>query len=314
MTRDFVPKRLLISFSGGETSAYMTWWLLKNAAHLWDEIKIVFANTSQEHENTLIFVERCDRELFAPLGHRVVWIEAVQHHNERKSASARVVSFDTAARDGSVFEDMIRKYGIPNQKFKACTRALKLRPIEDCCETVFGWAKNSYQTAIGIRADEIDRVSEERHARQIIYPLIEMIKRTKPQINTWWSFQPFRLGLKGYQGNCAWCWKKSLRKHLTLIDTTPEIYDFPARMENQYGTTGPEFLKPGLPSDYRRVFFRGNLSVRDLFEQHASKKAAGNLVLADDDAAVYDYELDTGAACGEESCEVFSDETDEMDV
>jgi hypothetical protein len=311
------PRRLLISFSGGETSAFMTWWLLKHAADQWDEIAIVFANTSEENEETLAFTDRCDRELFAPLGHRVVYIEGVQQHGVRKAPIPRIVTFETAARDGSVFEDFIRKYGIPNQKFKSCTRSLKRKPIEQYAKLHLGWPLNSYDVAIGIRADEIDRMSEDRDNRRIIYPLIQMIKRTKPQINTWWEAQPFRLGLKGYQGNCKWCWKKSLRKHLTLIDEAPHIYDFPRRMEEEWGGFGPEFLKDPatrrdpLPPGYRRVFFRDNRSVEDLFEELERRKAAGTFVPAEDDAVVYDVELDAPGGCGDESCEVFTDASED---
>lgn len=308
------PKRLLISFSGGETSAYMTWWLLKHRAHEWDEIAIVFANTSEENEETLRFTDRCDRELFAPLGHRVVWIEGVQQHGQRKAPLPRIVTFETAARDGSVFEDFIA-----NQKFKSCTRSLKRKPIEQYAKLELGWPLNSYDVAIGIRADEMDRQSEDRDNRRIVYSLIRDNPMTKPQINAWWASQSFRLGLKGYEGNCKWCWKKSLRKHLTLISERPDIYDFPREMEAKWGGFGPEFLKDPatrrdpLPEGYRRVFFRDNRSVEDLFEEYRSRTAAGTFLPAEDDAVVYDVELDTPGGCGDESCEVFTEEDLDQD-
>lgn len=302
--------RLLISFSGGETSAYMTQWLLKSVRHLYDEIIIVFANTGQENEETLVFVDECDRLLFAPLGGRVVWIEAVQFHGERRSAGFRIVDFDTASRDGAPFEDAIKKYGIPNSKFKDCTRNLKLRPIENYAKSI-GWANGSYDLAIGIRSDEIDRMSSQARIRRIIYPLVQMIPTTKIGVNTFWRDQPFRLKLKGYQGNCKWCWKKTLRKHLTLIQENPSTYDFPRRMEREYGKVGPEFRhdpatrKSPLPADYRRTFFRGNTSVDDLFAEYERRR--DNFTPSEDDAVVYDDELDIGGGC-EESCEVFADE------
>jgi len=225
---------LLISFSGGETSAYMTHWLLNNQQAKYKNIVIVFANTGQENEATLKFVKNCD-EAF---GFNTIWIEAVQFQNERKGASFKIVNFETADRKGKPFEASIKKYGIPNQKNKECTRNLKRYPIEAYARSL-GWKKTDYDLAIGIRSDEIDRMTSDA-TRNIIYPLIKDHPMTKPQINSWWAKQPFRLDLKGYQGNCKWCWKKSIRKHLTIISENPKAYDFPRKMEKLYGTIGPE--------------------------------------------------------------------------
>lgn len=317
------PRRLFISFSGGETSAYMaTFLLVWNRFHLeafgaplWDEIVILFANTGQESDETLIFVHLCDLFLFAPLGHRVVWVEAVVHHGQRKSPTAKVVTFETASRDGAPFEAAISKYGIPNYKFKDCTRSLKLRPMEAYLKEL-GWGLGTYDTAIGIRADEMDRCSEKRLENRILYPLAIERPTTKPQVNTFWRAMPFRLGLKGYQGNCKWCWKKSFRKHYTILLETPEVYDFPERMEATYGLVGPEFLKDPatlddpLPPGYHRVFFRESKSVVDLRREAADLPPT--FVPAPDDADVYvefDEDLDVGGDCdGGESCEVHTDE------
>jgi len=302
-------RRLLISFSGGETSAYMTWWILTNWCDRYDEIVIVFANTGQENEETLEFVDQCDRLLFAPLGYRVTYIEAIQIHGQRKAATFRVVDFDSADRSGAVFEDMIIKYGIPNRRYPHCTRDLKLSPIQAFSASL-GWGKD-YDTAIGIRADEIDRMSSSRVKFRIIYPLIKQ-EITKPKVNTWFVTVPFRLRLKGYQSNCKWCWKKSLRKHLTLIGENPAQYDFPRQMEAKYGLHGSEFGKEQrevdyiLPDGYRRVFFREGRSTEDLFTLHS--QLDDTFVPAEDDSVIFEPSLDAGGGC-EETCEVFADET-----
>lgn len=295
--------RLFISFSGGETSAFMTYAILNGAyRRQYDEIAVVFANTGQERDETLDFVRECDLHF----GFNTVWVEAVVHEGHRRAPTSSVVNYETADREGRVFEDMIRKYGIPNSKFKSCTRDLKLRPMTHYLSSI-GWEPGSYDTAIGIRIDEIDRISAEKHARRLVYPLVEWIPTTKPEINHWWSRQPFRLRLKSYEGNCKWCWKKSFRKHYTLLSERPEIYDFPDRMEKQYGMVGPEFSKPGLRPDYRRTFFRTGKSVEDLkFDLACGVPFAP----AGDDAlsqVPFDPTLDVGAGC-EESCEVHADE------
>ena len=305
-------KRLVVSFSGGETSALMTHWILNGPMqNEYDDIKVIFANTGEEREETLEFVRDCD----VRFGFGTIWIEAVIHHNLRKGPTARVVNFNTATRKNAVngpFEQMIQKYGIPNSKFKHCTRTLKQVPIESYLKDI-GWKKD-YDLAIGIRSDEIDRVSERAKQRRIIYPLVSCIPTSKPQVNSWWEAQSFRLRLKGYEGNCAWCWKKSMRKLITLMRENPNHFDFPARMESAYSRVGPEFLKNDwersdpLPENYRRNFFRGNKSVADISDE--SRRRGSGFIPAVDDHVVYeqfDPELDVGGGC-EESCEVFSDE------
>jgi 3'-phosphoadenosine 5'-phosphosulfate sulfotransferase (PAPS reductase)/FAD synthetase len=184
--------RLLISFSGGESSAFMTWWALQNWRRRYAEIIVLFANTGEENEKTLNFVNACD----AHFGFETIWVEADIRHGTRRSVEAKIVTFESASRNGEPFEDMIIKYGIPNQSFKHRTRVLKLEPIHAYVKSI-GWGKGTYDTAIGIRVDEIDRIAYNADKNRIIYPLIQAVPVTKSQINSWWADQPFRLGLRG---------------------------------------------------------------------------------------------------------------------
>ena len=158
-------KNLVISFSGGETSALMTDLLLREARDEYGAICVVFANTGQERNETLDFVRDCDEHF----GFGTVWLEAVVHHNATRANTHRIVTYETAARLGGhgPFHDAIRKYGIPNQKFPGCTRDLKQNPIRSYIEGELGWA--DYDLAIGIRIDEIDRM---RNRSEVIYPLV----------------------------------------------------------------------------------------------------------------------------------------------
>lgn len=281
------PRRLFISFSGGATSAFMAWACLNldSIRSRYDEIRVVFANTGQEHSRTLDFVDECDRAF----GLGVVWVEAHVHPGERRAPTARVVTHATASRDGRPFEDVIAKYGIPNAAYPSCTRDLKLRPMTDWLRST-GWKVGTYDTAIGIRIDEIDRMASDADKRRIVYPLISWLPMTKAQIADWWTRQPFRLGLAEHDGNCRWCWKKSLKKHLRIIDESPEVFDFPRRMEATYGYVGPEFDGRELPAGYRRTFFRGNKSTEDLFAIKRESLSQMDLLAA--------------GSCNE-SCEVF---------
>jgi hypothetical protein len=290
-----VSNRLFISFSGGETSGFMAQWLLTNKAHEYDEVLCLFANTGQENEETLRFVQRCD-EAF---GLNVVWIEADIDLDDRANSSFRVVDYWSASRKGEPFEKVIQAYGIPNPDWLHCTRELKTRPMKKYLRSI-GWKSGTYDTAIGIRADEIDRMDPKAKDFRLWYPLIEAVEMTKPRINWFWKDQPFRLRLKGYEGNCATCWKKSTRKLLTIMQEHPEEFDFNERMERLYGHVHPEGHED-------RVFFRQNTSTLELREM--AKR--GGFSPAIDDAQIYEdqlsfpFDLDEpgGRDCSGESCE-----------
>ena len=193
--------KLLVSFSGGETSAFMAKWLIDNKSDEFEMI-FVFANTGDEEEETLDFVNKCDKEWNL----NVVWVEAVVHKNERKGSTHKIVDFNSASRNREPFIDVIDKYGIPNQNFIHCNRELKLNPIHSYCKTI-GW--KNYKTAIGIRSDEFDRVNANHLKFRLYYPLVSDYPVSKQFVSKWWSKQDFRVNLKSYQTNCRTCWKKS---------------------------------------------------------------------------------------------------------
>ena len=285
---------LLISFSGGETSAMMTYRLLQDHSlngfyrySPFDKALVVFANTGEENEQTLEFVRDCDREF----GFQTVWVEAVVHHGERTASTHRVVTFDTASRHGEPYEEVIKKYGIPNTSFPHCTRELKENPIYSYTKSI-GWENDTFNVAIGIRADESKRRDKRAHIKGLLYPMCDW-GVTKRDVNTFWSKQPFRLRLTWYQGNCKWCWKKSDRKLLTIMDETPDKFLFPERMEQTYGQVGAEFKKEPLPGYAQRTFFRGHKTVQDLRDLHRR----GDWEHAKDDS----LDIDDGCV---ESCEI----------
>lgn len=285
--------KLFISFSGGKTSAFMTIWLLDNKRDDYTDIVILFANTGQENEETLRFVDRCDKEW----GLGVIWVEAVVNPEKGQGTRHRVVNYETASRIGEPFEDVIKKYGIPNQVGMFCTRELKLAPMTSYLREL-GWKKGDYQTAIGIRFDEMDRVSADMEKNNIIYPLVEDIKTTKEMIADYWRSQSFTLNLREHQGNCSWCYKKSLRKLLTLAQDTPEIFDFPIRMEKLYGKNGQHSLSES------RVFFRERRSGLDILEQ--SKKPFRRWEEPRESMDMFGFEMEMDSANGcSESCEVY---------
>lgn len=280
-------EKLLVSFSGGKTSGYMT-KRIKDQLRDKYEVVVVFANTGEENEKTLKFVNNCDKYF----GFETVWVEAVVHHGERVANSHKVVTFDSASRAGEPFEQTIVKYGIANPSWPLCTEKLKRHPIESYVRSI-GW--DDYKTAIGIRVDEQRRVNEKQaEKRQIVYPLIDWFPADKQDVNDWWEGQAFNLELKEHQGNCKWCWKKSFKKHAMIMAESPDFFDFPERMEKKYGYVGAEFSKETEVPYQPRVFFRGNISTVLLREMCKQTN--------DFAAAQISLNLDGGCA---ESCELF---------
>lgn len=235
----------------------MTWRLLGPFGGLEDcEKVVVFANTGREKKETLDFVNECDKKL----GFKVVWVESITHHNQRKSSTHRVVSFDNASRVGEPFEDMIRKYGIPNKSFPHCTRELKTNPIHSYVKNELGW--DEYTTAIGIRSDEIDRINPKNiRDKNYWYPLADW-KITKQFVNEFWDSDAydFTLNLKDYEGNCDFCWKKTRTKLKKISLENPNVIVWWKYIELKYGhfiPKGRDTNNVSLPI----VFGRGNLSI-----------------------------------------------------
>lgn len=287
-----------ISFSGGKTSAYMTKMLLDHfrGEDVDRRIVVTFANTGQEHEETLKFVDRCDKAF----GFGVVWLEAVVDPRKGKGIRHKIVTFETASRNGEPFEAYIAKHGIPNRMYNQCTSRLKTEPM-DSYRAEIGLKKGIFSTAVGIRADEVDRVSLTGMVKwDLFYPCVDA-GVTKDDVREWWAQQDFNLGIPEQLGNCTWCWKKSNRKLLTLAKNYPEIFMFPARMERDYALAGGE-RRDG-ESRRPRKFFRGEKTAIDLLiEAHQ-----GNFIPFEDDKFIpFDDELDVGGACGD-SCEIYSD-------
>lgn len=296
-----MKEKILISFSGGETSAYMTYWLLKKFSDT-KEMVVVFANTGEENEATLEFVHKCDTEL----GFNTIWIEAVTNPIYKKGITHKVVTFETASRQGEPFRQSIKKYGIPNVSSPDCSRNLKKYAIRDYARSL-GWTTKDYKTAIGIRTDEVDRISAEAKTENLWYPLIgEGI--TKPFINRFWRERPWRLNLKGYEGNCKVCWKKSLRKLLTIAKEHPEHFDNFRKWEKEFENYIPPSRQHNTEIKTPIRFFRNNLSVDDIMElsQKPFKPASDDSVKYKEyvQMGMFDLDLDVSNGCVE-SCEVF---------
>ena len=293
--------KLFISFSGGRTSAVMTKMLWEEYRDTDTEVKIMFANTGCEHEETLIFVHRCEEEF----GWTVNWVEAVTDPRKGVGVSYRVVDFKSASRNGEPFESVVSKYGIFNMTSPACTARLKTDVMRKfLMDQGYNFGKKlDHKTAIGIRADELDRISARADEYGFIYPLARkgITKRDVAlEIKKW----PFDLGIPNdAYGNCVWCWKKTHRKHLTLAVESPSVFDFPKRMEDKYSHVNGD---TAAGHEGKRYWFRKHKTVDDIMDEAKKMQFVPYVDDPYDHGIEFDDYYDLGSGCGE-SCEVGAD-------
>lgn len=283
-----MKEKYQISFSGGRTSGYMAKLLIDNYSDEYDFI-VTFANTGMEHPKTLDFVNNCDKYF----GFNTVWLEADVFHNERKGTGFKIVTYETASRNAEPFEEVVRKYGIPNPAFPHCTRELKLAPMRAYLKSLEINHK-TIKTAIGIRKDEMRRVSKQAEVNNITYPLIDLFPSDKQDVLDWWEDQEFDLDIDEWNGNCRGCYKKSYKKLFKQLDEDVHTLDFHLRMEDKYPQVGNS-----ITDSKNRVFFRGNLSTIQVLDNWKEDRETGATLNISDKYA------DGGCS---ESCEVYMTE------
>lgn len=258
-----MKNKLLISFSGGRTSAYMTWWLLNEWPERdnWD-MKVVFANTGKEVEGTLEFVNKCANEW----GIDIAWVEGVYKDEKGDTFSEKgwsvrhkAVSFESASRNGEPFEEMISVLGIPSSSSPFCSDQLKRKVIESYLSSI-GWI--GYYKAIGIRIDEVDRCNENFRELKITYTLIKDNPKTKIEIVLWWEKQPFDLDIDFDFGNCDCCWKKDIERLVRIGKKSPKSFDWWQKMTDTYGYMKPREGMQNMTPPFN--FYRGNKSPKDI--------------------------------------------------
>ena len=222
-----------ISFSGGRTSAYMLKQVLDANGGLPDEAIICFANTGKEEEATLEFVRACSANWGVP----ITWLE--YQDAEATADRWKVVSFDSASRNGEPFETLIRRRSyLPNPVARYCTVELKVRVIHRHLKYI-GWTE--WNSMLGIRADEQRRLAKignqdyGKHEEKIA-PL-GAAGVTKEMVGKFWREQSFDLRLPNMggvtmHGNCDLCFLKGGNQIASLIAEKPSRADWWARMES----------------------------------------------------------------------------------
>jgi hypothetical protein len=282
-------KNIFCSVSAGYSSVMMAlkikeWYPDHNVIY-------AMANTSKEREESLEFMNECDKYF----GFDMVWIEAEINQEKRKGTDFKVTKFEDLKRNGELFEDGIKKYGIPCKINKWCNRELKLVPLKKYIDSVFG--KNNYSIAVGLRADEMDRVMGSFKENNVFYPLLDNGINTRDR-NKFWKDKPIQITIPAFKGNCDMCFEKSNRKLMTTIIEEPNIVDWWDDMIKKYSKISLE----GKPSYNAYAdnggmnFFRQNNSIEDLIElaKKPFSKATDEYVYEND---LFDLEGDCGSGC-----------------
>ena len=242
-----------ISFSGGRTSAYMLWRVLQANNGLPDEAVVCFANTGKEDEATLEFVRDCSVNWNVP----IVWLEYTGTEEKFK-----VVSFETASREGEPFEALIEKRSfLPNSVMRFCTGELKILTIERYFKSL---GINEFDTMVGIRADEPKRIVKMRETK--LMPLAN-VGVTQATVQTFWKKNTFDLKLPFINGvtpsgNCDLCFMKPMHQVLSMVQDRPSRAIWWAKQEEKIGGT----FSKDRPSYAQMLKF--SQEQRDMFDQN----------------------------------------------
>jgi len=282
-------KNIFCSVSSGYSSIMMAiklreWYPDHNIIY-------AMANVSKERSESLHFMNECDKYFNL----NMYWIEAVFNMKSGDGVDFKIVSYDELKRNGEIYEQGIKKLGIPSKINAWCNRDMKINPLKKFADNIFGL--NNYSIAVGIRADEMDRVKEAYLTNNTFYPLLDNNITTKDR-NKFWKDQPIKIEIPAYKGNCELCFKKSNRKLATIIKEEPEIINWWKEMTEKYSKI-PIENKPAYNSYAENGgmnFFRNNITIEELVEMAKKpfRMATDEYIYEND---LFDTEEDCGSGC-----------------
>ena len=242
-------KRIVASFSGGRTSAFMVLELIKKFGK--ENVDVLFFNTGAEHPKTYKFI----RDFVNYFDIDLTCIEVAVNHGGmgRKFLNGwNIVDVNDMKWDMRLMRDVMAKYGRPSHNAAVCTRELKQYTSERYVKHTYG--VGNYEVWLGMRADEPRRVHVGRKGYRY---LAEISDVDKEDVLDFWKQQPFDLEIKEHLGNCVFCIKKSVGKVALAIKDEPELAkDWKEVIDNANN-------REDLPEKYAKlngagIIYRGN--------------------------------------------------------
>ena len=243
---------IVVSFSGGRSSAMMCWLLENHEDYKNRKKHYVFFNTGKEMPETISFAKRWIENY---LEVNITVIEANVFFDERNSTGYKIVDWLTLSMDGQPNEDVVRKYGLPSIAYPHCTRELKQNPIKAFIKECLGFKKGEYVQALGMRFDEPLRI---RAHPEFIYPLWEK-RIIKADVAAFFQGDYHRrewynLEIEEFEGNCDFCFKKSHKKLMAMYEKHPHRFLWWDDIQEKYYDGDDEI-------------FRGRKLARDIFKE-----------------------------------------------
>ena len=219
-----------VQVSGGRTSGYMA-YLLKDQPDTF----FMFQNTGRENPATYDFLNEMDKRW----GLNLICLE---YHcpDPTKKAGFKVVSYETANRNGVPFAQLIQKRkAIPNRFKRFCTAELKVKTAR---RYIRGQGYKKWNYAIGYRADEAKRQVRSDMMQTAVTPLRD-VGITATDVANFWNGNDFDLNLpllpngKTFGGNCEGCFWHSEYQNATLCKQRPESAQWLIEQEEKMGHT-----------------------------------------------------------------------------
>jgi hypothetical protein len=287
----------LISFSGGRTSGYMLFMVLRaHGGILPDYVRVVFANTGKEAPETLRFVYECGVRWNV----KIWWVEWRARTGPIEDRF-EIVSFDSASRNGEPLAALFKaRTYLPNAVTRFCTADGKIQAMK-WFMLAEGFTK--WTNVVGLRADERPRLikivlnnlaKRERWVSACPLALAGVMRR---HVLRFWLGrnadgrdrryplpQGFDLGLLDHEGNCDACFLKGFMVLAHQERAKPGTLDWWIAQEDAVNAMIAAGETADRPSGARFITEHTYRQIRDY--AHSSAELPG----LDD--------LDTTAECG----------------